>query len=91
MHTSANLLNDITDHKAIFTLVDPLSKFIKTDINDEKSLQTFVDELKRLNIYKSLDINLQNDPNQNYDTLEKLLVYAKTKYLTINTLKHCKY
>ena len=91
MHTSGNLLNAITDHKAIFTLVDsikyndPPPKFIKTEVNDDKSLQTFVDELKELNIYESLDTNLQNNPNQNYDTFEKLLLHAKTKHLTTKT------
>ena len=61
MHTSGNLLNDITDHKAIFTLVDiieyndPPPKCIKTEVNDDKNLQTFVDELNELNIYESLD------------------------------------
>ena len=84
MHTSGNLLNVITDHKAIFTLEDsikyndPPPKFNKTEVNDDKRLQTFVDELKQLNIYESLDTNLQNDPNQNYDTFVKLLLYTKT-------------
>ena len=82
MHTSGNLLNAITDRKAIFTLViiirrtlvdsikynDQPPKFIKTKVNDDKSLQSVVDELKELNVYESLDTNLQNDPNQNYDT-----------------------
>ena len=46
MHTSGNLLNAITDHKAIFTLVksikynDPPPKFMKTEVNDAKNLQT---------------------------------------------------
>ena len=93
MHTSGNLLNAITDHKAIFTLLDsikyndPPPKFIKTEVNDDRSQQTFVDELKELNIYESLDINLQNNPNQNYDTFEQLLLYAKTKHLTTQMIK----
>ena len=96
MHTSGNLLNDITDYEAIFILVDSIKhndlqpKFMKTELNDDKSLQTCVDELKQLNIYESLDTNLQNDPNQNYDTFEKLLLYAKTKHLTTKTIKFCK-
>ena len=92
MHTSGNLLNAITDIKAMFTLVDsikyndPPPKFIKTEVNDDKSLQTFVHELKQLNVYKSLDTNLQNDLNQYYDICEKLLLYAKTKHLTTKTI-----
>ena len=41
MHASGNLLNDITDHKAIFTLVDsikyndPPPKLINTEVNDD--------------------------------------------------------
>ena len=46
-----------------------------------------MDEIKPLNVYESLDTNLQNDPNHNYDTFEKLLLYAKTKHLTTKTIK----
>ena len=50
-----------------------------------------MDELKQYNFCESLDTNLQNDPNRNYDTFEKLLLYANTKHLTTKTIKFCKY
>ena len=36
------------------------------------------------NIYEGVNTTLQDDPNQNCDTVEKLLLYAKTKHLTTN-------
>ena len=46
-----------------------------------------MDDLQELNIYESLDTNLQNDPNQNNNTFEKLILYTKTKHLTTKTIK----
>ena len=79
-------LNYITDHKAIFILVDsikysnPPPTFIKTEVDDDKRIQKHVDELKQKH----------NDPNQNYNTFEKLLLYAKTKDLTTKIIKYSK-
>ena len=39
----------------------------------------------------SLNTHLQNDPNQNYDKFEKLLLHAKTKQLTTKTIQFYKY
>ena len=97
MPHSGDLLSVIlADHKEIYILVDTIKykhrpqKCIKNEVNnDKKNLLHYVDELKQLNIYESLDTNLQTDSNQNYDTCEKLLLYAK--HLTTNTINCCKH
>ena len=42
-----------------------------------------------MNIYNSLDANLQSNPNDNYEIFERLLVHARDK-LPIKKVKYCK-
>ena len=84
MHTSGNLLNYITDHKAIFRLVDSINyndlppKFIKSEVNYDKSPHTLIQTYKMIPIKTTTHV-------------KSYLVYAKTKLLTTKTIKLCKY
>ena len=44
-------------------------------------MQNFDSELKTLDINSHLKYNLQSDPDDNYELLENLLLYAKNKHL----------
>ena len=54
--THLELLNQISDHQMVFTLVENLSyvteipKFIDIECNDPRSMQAFITELENINI-----------------------------------------
>ena len=69
---SGILINDISDHKIIFTFQENLSyiekseKYIYTEKYDEISMQQFIIELNNLNIYEHLNQNIDSSPQANY-------------------------
>ena len=73
-HTSAILVNKISDHQMIYTYYphnsysDTSNKFINIDTNDPRSMNLFVQELNDLNIYGQLNQNIWDDPQTNYET-----------------------
>lgn len=94
---SGALLNDISDHKIIFTSIrhnwlkkaDSL-KFIEIETMDDVSIQNFIDELAKLNIYASMNKDPNYDPNYNYDIFDNLVQFAKNKHLPKKRQKYCK-
>ena len=66
--SSGILLNQISDHQMVFTIIENLSyvirvpKFIEIEKNDPRSIQNFVDELEELNIYDKLQKSVNSDP-----------------------------
>ena len=66
---SGLLINDLSDHKIIFTFhqnnsyIDKVKKFINIEKRDDLSMNKFVGELTSLNICDKLDKQLTSDPN----------------------------
>ena len=93
---SGLLINDLSDHKIIFTFhqnnsyIDKVNKFINIEKRDDSSMNKFVDELTSLNICDKLDKKLSSDPNNNYEILSGLLKYAREKHLPKKTVKYQK-
>ena len=94
---SGLLINDLSDHKIIFTFhrnnsyIDKVNKFINVEKRDDSSMNKFVDELTSLNICDKLDKQLTSDPNNNYEILSGLLKYAREKHLPKKTIiLHCR-
>ena len=93
---SGLLINDLSDHKIIFTFhqnnshIDKVNKFINIEKRDDSSMNKFVDELTSLNICDKLDKKLTSDPNNNYEILSGLLKYAREKHLPKKTVKYQK-
>ena len=93
---SGLLINDLSDHKIIFTFhqnnsyIDKVNKFINIEKRDDSSMNKFVDELTSLNICEKLDKQLTSDPNNNYEILSGLLKYAREKHLPKKTVKYQK-
>ena len=81
------LLNQISDHQMIFTLIENFSyvtqvpKFVEIQVNDPDSIQNFVNELDELNIYNHLQTAIGSSPDVNYDTMLELLSTVKDKHL----------
>ena len=91
---SGILINDISDHKIIFTFQENLSyiekteKYIYTEKYDEISMQQFIIELNNLNIYEHLNQNIDSSPQANYEILSKIVKRAKD--MCISTKKESK-
>ena len=66
--SSGILLNHISDHQMVFTIIENWSyvirvpKFNEIKKNDPQSIQNFVDELEELNIYDKLQKSVNSDP-----------------------------
>ena len=80
--TSGIIINEISDHKMIFThvencsYVEQVNKYIEIETNDETSITNFVNEFNILSIEEKLNSN----PQANYDRFSSLLTSAKYKY-----------
>ena len=65
--SSGILLNQISDHQMVFSLVENLShvtdvpKFIDIECNDSRSMQAFIAELEDINIYDKLEQAIDSD------------------------------
>ena len=85
--SSGILLNQISDHQMIFTLIENKSyvthvpKFVEIQKNDHHSIQNFVHELDELHIYEKLHTLIDSRPEENYNILLTLLATAKDKHL----------
>ena len=94
--TSGLLINDLSDHKIIFTFhknksyLVKVNKFIEIETRDERSMNNFVNELKETNIYDQLDKQLTGDPNANYELFNSLLNNAREKHLPKKKIKYQK-
>ena len=70
--SSGILLNQISDHQMISTLignffyVTQAPKFVEIQTNDPESIQNFVNELDELNIYSNLQTAIDSSPDVNY-------------------------
>ena len=93
---SGLLVNDITDHKIIFTyLINnshkiKMEKFIKIEKNDRVSMESFAGELKNLNIYDKMNKNINCCPQDNYEVFASLVKFAKEKHLPSKIVKYNK-
>jgi len=84
---SGVLINDISDHKMIFTYhennayTENNNKYIDIEKRDDISISNFIEELKTMNIYGHLNKDLDSSPQTNYEILAQLLKYAREKHL----------
>ena len=91
---SGLLINNLSVHKIIFTFLNDKSylvivdKFIDIEKPDERSMNNFINELKALNIYDQLDIELTGDPNENYQLLSSRLNAAREIHMLRKRVKY---
>ena len=90
---SGILLNHISDHQMMFTIVENRSyvtnvpKFIDIECNDQRSMQAFLSELEDMDIYDKLEQSVDSNPHDNYDRFITLINDAKEKHLPKKTVK----
>ena len=93
---SGLLINDLSDHKIIFTFLNDklclvkVDKFTDIEKRDERSINNFINELKSLYIYDHLDKELTGDPNENYQLLSSRLNAASEKHMPRKRVKYKK-
>ena len=58
--------------------VEKNTKYIEIEKQDELPLANFVEELTLLDIHSQLDHSHQPNPQDNYETISKLIKCAKT-------------
>ena len=91
--SSGILLNQISDHQMIFTLIKNFSyvtqapKFVEIQTKDLDSIQNSVNELDELNIYNHLQTAIDSSPGVNYNTTLELLPTVKVKHLSKKMVK----
>ena len=89
-------INDISDHKMIFTHLpndsyrNKVNKFIVREKNNKASINNFCNELGSLNINDHLDKRLNLDPNDNYTLFAGLIKYVRQKHLPKIKVKYNK-
>ena len=93
---SGILINDISDHKMIFTFIENIEfiekfdKLIKIEQKGEIAIQKFVEELKSMKIFDELNQNINDSPEDNYNKFASLLNHAREKHLPIKLVKYNK-
>ena len=90
---SGILINDISDHKIIFTFQENLSYIEKTEkyiLKNMISMQQFIIELNNLNINEHLKQNIDSSPQANYEIFSKFVKHAKDMYLPKRKVKYNK-
>ena len=81
---SGILLNLISDHQLLFTLIENVSyidkvpNFLGIQNADPVSVDKFINELKEQNIYDHMHQPLDTNPNDNYE------IFIRLFQLTIN-------
>ena len=92
---SGILLNHISDHQMMFTIVENRSymyvvnvpKFMDIEFDHQRSMQAFLRELEDMDNYDKLEQSVDSNPDDNYDHFITLINDAKEKHLPNKTVK----
>ena len=93
---SGIIINDISDHKMIFTFIENTAyvekheKYIKVEHKNQSSVKNFVDELESMKIYDKLNQNINESPEDNYNRFAHLVNSAREKHLSTKIVKYNK-
>ena len=93
---SGILINDISDHKMIFTFQENnryttnSAKYVEIEIINDNSIRKFVDELVTLNICEKLNNTNDSNVQANYEVFARCLKHAKDKHLPKKKVKYNK-
>ena len=92
----AFLINDIYDHKMLFTFIENIAfmekfdKLIKIEQKREIAIRKFIEELKSVKISDELNQNINDSPEDNYNKFASLLNHAREKNIPIKLVKYNK-
>ena len=93
---SGIIINDISDHKMIFTYIEnttyieKIGKFIKIERKSQTAMVNFVEELRSMKICEHLNQNVNENLEDNYCRFARLVNSAKEKHLQPIIVKYNK-
>ena len=93
---SGIIINDISDHKMIFTYIEnttyieKIDKFIKIERKSQTAMVNFVEELRSMKICEHLNQNVNENLEDNYCRFAHLVNSAKEKHLQPKIVKYNK-
>ena len=97
LNSSGIIKSNLSDHFPYFAVVDICKavihkpKFVTVNNNSESAFQSFSGEIATTLNNWNLNRSLFNDPNENYNTLQNIILQAKSKYLSPKTVRFKKY
>ena len=80
---SGIIINDISDHKMIFTFIENIAfietfdNLIKIEQKGKIAIQKFIEELKSTKIFDESNQNINDRPEDNYNKFASLLNHAQ--------------
>ena len=91
------LVDRFSDHQPYFMSINLRTvniiphKYITINKQTPIAIQNFKEELSSFNIMELLDVNLESNPNNNYDVLHDLICALKQKHFPNKKIKFNKY
>ena len=87
-HTSGILITPISDHQMYFCTMNEnfdrsknAQKYVEVEFCNQENMDKFKNEVANADLYNKLDLDIDTDPNYNYEIFSKHLQAAKSKHI----------
>ena len=87
-HTSGILITPISDHQMYFCTMNEnfdrsknAQKYVEVEFCNQENMDKFKNEVANADLYNKLDLDINTDPNYNYEIFSKHLQAAKSKHV----------
>ena len=87
-HTSGILITPISDHQMYFCTMNEnfdrsknAQKYVEVEFCNQENMDKFKNEFANADLYNKLDLDINTDPNYNYEIFSKHLQAAKSKHI----------
>ena len=87
-HTSGILITPISDHQMYFCTKNEnfdrsknAQKIVEVEFCNQENMDKFKNEVANADLYNKLDLDINTDPNYNYEIFSKHLQAAKSKHI----------
>ena len=87
-HTSGILITPISDHQMYFCTMNEnfdrsknAQKYVEVEFCNQENMDKFKNEVANADLYNKLDLDINTDPNYNYEIFSKHLQAAKSKHI----------
>ena len=87
-HTSGILITPISDHQMYFCTMNQnfdrsknAQKYVEVEVCNQENMDKFKNKVANADIHNKLDLDINRDPNYNYEIFSKHLQAAKSKHI----------
>ena len=87
-HTSGILITPISDHQRYFCTMNEnfdrsknAQKYVEVEFCNQENMDKFENKVANADLYNKLDLDINTDPNYNYEIFSKHLQAAKSKHI----------